>query len=149
MILPARPENAGECSAILHQWIMEIPWFPNHAPESASEASMLSRIENGTVLVSQHDGQIDGFVAFTNGYLDCLYLMPEAREKGLGKALLDRAKALSKGGLSLWVLEQNTRAIEFYKREGFVITDRGDGTDNEENLPDICMKWPSKEAQNG
>lgn len=149
MIVPATRDDAGACSAILHQWIMETPWFPNHAPESASEQSMLSRIENGTVLVSRKSDKIDGFVAFANGYLDCLYLTPEARDKGQGKALLNRAKALSKDGLALWVLAQNTRAIAFYTREGFEITAHGDGSDNEENLPDICMEWSLKEGGNG
>jgi len=149
MICAATPDDAAACSAILHQWIMETPWYPNHAPESASEQAMLRRIGSGTVLVSKNGADINGFIAFADGYLDCLYLTPEARGKKLGTALLDRAKALSGAGLALWVLAQNTRAIDFYRREGFMITASGDGSDNEENLPDIRMEWPNKEAQNG
>jgi len=149
VIIAAAPTDAASCSAILHQWIMETPWFPNHAPESASEQAMRSRIDSGTVLVSKNGAGIDGFIAFSEGYLDCLYLTPEARDKKLGKALLDRAKALSGSGLALWVLAQNTRAIDFYRREGFEITANGNGSDNEENLPDIRMEWPIKELKNG
>ena len=149
MIAPANLEDAAACSAVLHAWIMETPWFPNHAPESASEQAMRNRIESGTVLVARHGAGVDGFVAFGDGYLDCLYLMPSVRGRGLGKALLERAKAANPEGLSLWVLAQNRDARRFYRREGFVETDQGDGSDNEEGLPDIRMEWNPKEALNG
>ena len=141
MIVPATLVDAADCSAILHQWIFENPWFPNHAPESASEQSMRQRAKTGAETV--------GFVAFAHGYLDCLYLTPEARNRGLGKTLLARAKAASPAGISLWVLAQNNAAVRFYLREGFIEVARGDGSDNEENLPDIRLEWTPKEATNG
>jgi len=149
MIVRATLEDAADCSEILHEWIYENPWFPNHAPESASEQSMRSRIENDTVYVAKNRMGTNGFIAFSKGYLDCLYLTPEARNHGLGAHLLARAKADNPGGLSLWVLAQNQAAVRFYAREGFRETARGDGADNEEGLPDIRMQWLPKEAQNG
>jgi len=148
VIKAATLSDAAACSAILHAWIMETPWFPNHAPESATEKTMQDRIDAGTVLVANGASGTEGFVAFKNGYLDCLYLMPGARGKGLGKRLLDRAKCASPEGLMLWVLAQNEAAQRFYAREGFVETARGDGSDNEENLPDVCMEWKPMEAPN-
>ncbi len=148
MIEPARVEDAAACSAILHEWIYENPWYPNHAPESASEQAMRARISTGTVYVARAAGEVVGFIAFTKGYLDCLYLTPEARNHGLGQRLLARAKAESPEGIGLWVLEKNQAARRFYAREGFAETARGDGADNEEGLPDIRMEWPHKEAQN-
>jgi len=148
MIVRASPQDAATCSAILHEWIYENPWFPNHAPESASEHSMQDRIKNGSVYVARTAGEVIGFVAFDKGYLDCLYLTPEARNKGLGIRLLTRAKAESPEGICLWVLEKNEAARRFYAREGFAETARGDGSDNEEGLPDIRMEWPQKEVQN-
>lgn len=57
-----------------------------------------------------------------------LYVHPDHFEKGIGKRLLDRAVAgvRSQGFLqaTLWVLEDNARAIHFYRREGW----RPDGT---------------------
>ena len=149
MIAPATQGDAAACSAILHEWIYEHPWFPNHAPESASEQSMRSRIENGAVYVSRNQDETDGFVAFSGGYLDCLYLTPEARNRGLGARLLSKAKVESPEGLSLWVLARNEGAIRFYAREGFCVNARGDGSDNEEGLPDIQMEWRPKEVKNG
>ena len=148
MIEPAAFADAAACSAIMHEWIYENPWFPNHAPESASEHSMQVRIKSGTVYVARNGADTVGFIAFDKGYLDCLYLTPEARNKGLGARLLARAKAESPEGLGLWVLESNQAARRFYARENFAETARGDGSDNEEGLPDIRMEWPNKEAQN-
>ena len=148
MIESAKITDAAACSAILHEWIYETPWFPNNAPESASEQAMKNRIDTGQVYVVKSGPSIQGFVAYTDGYLDSLYLTPEARGKGLGKHLLSFAKAQNPHGLSLWVLAQNHGARRFYTREGFTETARGDGSDNEEGLPDIRMEWPQKEAQN-
>jgi len=149
MIVPAGLEDAAGCSAILHEWIYENPWFPNHAPESASDESMRHRIENDRVYVAKNTAGIDGFIAYSNGYLDCLYLTPEARNHGLGTQLLALAKAENPEGLSLWVLQKNAAAVQFYSREGFVESDRGDGSDNEEGLPDMKMEWHPKEGTIG
>lgn len=149
MIERAKLEDAAACSAILHEWIYENPWFPNHAPESASEQAMQSRIKNDTVFVVRNGAETNGFLAFSKGYLDCLYLTPEARNKGLGRRLLDYAKAENPAEIALWVLAQNEDALRFYAREGFVETARGDGADNEEGLPDIRMEWQPEEAAHG
>ena len=58
----------------------------------------------------------------TNGYLEDLFVLPELRGRGIGKALLKRvaAIALEKGCQRLqWeVLDWNTPAIEFYRAMG-------------------------------
>jgi GNAT superfamily N-acetyltransferase len=55
--------------------------------------------------------------------LVALYLAPQHFGAGIGKPLLDRAVAgmRSQGFLqaTLWVLEENARAIRFYRREGW------------------------------
>lgn len=56
-----------------------------------------------------------------------MYLAPESRGLGVGKALLDEAIAFARGaGARAMVLdttEQMTRAIAFYERHGFVRDD--------------------------
>ncbi len=60
--------------------------------------------------------------------LVALYLHPDHFGKGVGKLLIDKAVAgmRNQGFLqaTLWVLEDNTRAIHFYRREGW----KPDGT---------------------
>ncbi len=55
-------------------------------------------------------------------YLDCLYLHPSVRQKGLGRALLEniRAAALAQGcNVIQWQTpSQNANAIHFYRKMG-------------------------------
>jgi GNAT superfamily N-acetyltransferase len=87
------------------------------------------------------NGQVVGFCAVHDGWVDHLYVMPEYQRSGIGRTHLVRAKAAHPGGLSLWVFELNHRARSFYFREGFVEMERTDGGGNEERVPDIRMRW--------
>ena len=53
------------------------------------------------------------------GCLDQLFVLPEARGRGIGRLLLDFAKARLPGGLWLSTAEDNHRARRFYERNGF------------------------------
>lgn len=64
--------------------------------------------------------------------------------RGLGKALLDHAKGLTRT-LSLWTFEANRSARRFYEREGLKAVRRTDG-DNDEGLPDILYQWEARDA---
>ncbi|MEO5621323.1 MAG: GNAT family N-acetyltransferase, partial [Cypionkella sp.] len=90
---------------------------------------------------------LSGFMALERGEarsatITALYLTPQARNRGLGKALLDRAKAEAER-LTLWTFQANHQAQRFYLREGFAESRRTAG-DNEENLPDIQFVWHAK-----
>jgi GNAT superfamily N-acetyltransferase len=83
-------------------------------------------------LMAEHDGQPAGFALFFYNYstwmgrpgiyLEDLFVLPELRGRGIGKALLERvaAVALEKGCERLqWeVLDWNTPAIDFYRAMG-------------------------------
>jgi GNAT superfamily N-acetyltransferase len=83
-------------------------------------------------LMAEHDGQPAGFALFFYNYstwmgrpgiyLEDLFVLPELRGRGIGKALLERvaAVALEKGCERLqWeVLDWNTPAIDFYSAMG-------------------------------
>ena len=83
-------------------------------------------------LMAEHDGQPAGFALFFYNYstwmgrpgiyLEDLFVLPELRGLGIGKALLQRvaAFAVEKGCQRLqWeVLDWNTPAIEFYSAMG-------------------------------
>ena len=83
-------------------------------------------------LIAEHDGQPAGFALFFYNYstwmgrpgiyLEDLFVLPELRGRGIGKALLRRVAAIAveKGCQRLqWeVLDWNTPAIEFYRAMG-------------------------------
>lgn len=81
-----------------------------------------------------------GFIAFSNDWIEQLYILPEWQGGGVGKALLEIAKARF-STLRLWTFQQNGPAREFYERNGFVPIEMTDGLGNEAKAPDILYRW--------
>jgi GNAT superfamily N-acetyltransferase len=81
-----------------------------------------------------------GFMALSGDRLDHLYVEPAHQGKGIGEALVARAKR-RRPELRLRVFEQNSGARAFYARHGFKLVSAGDGSDNEEQLPDLLLRW--------
>ncbi|NUQ90403.1 MAG: GNAT family N-acetyltransferase, partial [Glycomyces artemisiae] len=69
-----------------------------------------------------------------------LYIEPGAQGRGIGEALLERAKRRRRS-LDLRVFAANTRARAFYARHGFSEVGADDGSGNEEGLPDLLLRW--------
>jgi putative acetyltransferase len=73
------------------------------------------------IIVAEQDGAVIGFVTIDgSGYLDQLVVSPAQWGTDVSKALVDEAKRLSPGGVTLKVNADNFRAIRFYERNGFV-----------------------------
>ncbi|WP_244425313.1 GNAT family N-acetyltransferase [Bradyrhizobium sp. STM 3843] len=89
-----------------------------------------------------HGDPLTGIIAFREGWIDQLYVHPNAQGRGIGSSLLDIAKAASRG-LKLWTFQRNLAARRFYEMRGFVAVCQTDGSRNEENEPDILYQWSS------
>lgn len=135
----ATPEDASALARILGDWVRETGWMPVlHTREE--DEGFLSRLIAGTEVTVAEDGATLGFLARDGEEVRALYLAPEARGRGVGRALLDRAKA-GRGRLWLWAFEANVRAVAFYLREGFRVVERTDGSGNAERLADLRLAW--------
>ena len=75
------------------------------------------------------DGIVKGFVRVNGGEIEKLFVEPAFHGQGIGAALL-RYATDTLGGSCLLVLEKNARAIRFYQRHGFVLTDRKQRVDD-------------------
>lgn len=64
------------------------------------------------------DGVVKGFLHFCSDEVRRLYVEPVLQGQGIGAALLEYA-VREKHVTRLWALEKNTRAIAFYQRHGF------------------------------
>jgi ribosomal protein S18 acetylase RimI-like enzyme len=85
--------------------------------------------------------RVVGFAAVRAGFLDHLYVTPDAQSRGVGSRLLAAAKAARLDGLRLYVFQRNTNACGFYEKRGFTLVALDDGTRNEEGEPDALYEW--------
>lgn len=139
-ITDSTPQDAAPLAAIMGNWVRETGWMPVLHSAAEDKDFVAGLIRNGTVRVARESGRCLGFLAREGSWIVGLYLAPEARGQGLGKALIDEVKA-AEPEVGLWVFQANSGAVAFYRREGFVETERTDGQGNDERLPDICMMW--------
>lgn len=89
------------------------------------------------VIIAEEDGEPVGFALFFHNfstflgragiYLEDLFVIPEKRGKGYGKALLQKLAQIAVdrgcGRLEWWCLDWNEPSIDFYKKLGAVSMD--------------------------
>lgn len=68
------------------------------------------------------DGPL-GFIGLNESHVEMLFIEPDRRGEGIGRALLDHARS-SRGQMSVDVNEQNPEAVGFYLHYGFIQTGR-------------------------
>lgn len=91
-----------------------------------------------SLIVAEVDGKIVGYAMFNPApffpfkvkekwfYITDIYILPEYRKKGIGKALINyiinlaKSQEIKKIKLSVWTFNRN--AINFYEKLGFKIT---------------------------
>lgn len=93
---------------------------------------------NLTAAVDERD-EITGFVGVADHTIEMLFVAPEHRGKGVGRALVEHANTTRKADL-VDVNEQNEQAIGFYLRMGFEVIGRSDLDGRGEPFPLLHMK---------
>ena len=100
--------------------------------DEATLADQLFEKKNAEVLFALEDGKEVGFALFFHNfstflgraglYLEDLFVLPEHRGKGYGKAILQRLAAIAVergcGRMEWWCLDWNQPSIGFYKSLG-------------------------------
>jgi GNAT superfamily N-acetyltransferase len=145
-----RPASAEEMDALAQLYartqrcMTYLPPMPDeHVP---LVAEMIARCDE--IWLAEAEGRILGFLAIDHSWrdgwevLERLYVEPSEQGRGIGTALLDKAKALRPDGLVLWVFQKNTGARRFYERHGFRLVKLTDGAENMEREPDALYAWP-------
>lgn len=112
--------------------------FLDHRVHQERRDSWQTRFSGGEsrpffVLLAENGGQLDGFACMFpekdpiwGSYLDNLHVAPGLTGQGIGRSLLSEVVRHlemngTRGGVYLWVVEQNHRAREFYKKAGGTI----------------------------
>lgn len=92
-----------------------------------------------TLLVMEVENKKVGFMGIANQKIEMLFLEPESIGKGFGKKLVRYAKEKF-SVTEVSVNEQNPKALEFYKKMGFVVYNRNEFDEMGNNFPILDMK---------
>jgi GNAT superfamily N-acetyltransferase len=140
-----RPAGPADATAVADTYLASFSAtydFPLAHTDDEVRAWMSGVINgDGTYLALDTAGAIVGMMVATAGELDQLYVRPDRLGEGIGRRLLEVAKAGAPDGLSLYTFQVNARARRFYERNGFVAEWFGDGSANEEGQPDVRYVW--------
>jgi GNAT superfamily N-acetyltransferase len=96
------------------------------------------------VRLAKTQGQIVGVVASNSESVNLLYVRVGFHRRGIGKQLLQLAKAESCGSLWLYTFARNKVACTFYESQGFVVVQRG--FEPFWQLEDVKFNWSRGEA---
>jgi len=137
-IRPAQQDEVGIVLQLIHDLAL-YEKAPNEVEATEKELLETIFVDNARVFcdVVEVDGEIAGMaIWFLNYstwqgkhgiYLEDLFIKPEFRGKGYGKALLQHLARVCDergyGRFQWWVLDWNSPAIEFYKSLGAVAMD--------------------------
>ena len=135
MLRDATADDVPMMAGVIGDWCRETPWMPKLHSRAEDLLFVGGLVQSHTVRMTEGLG----FLARQGAVADALYLAPQGRGRGLGRALLAEVKVLSL--VQLWTFQANTRARAFYLREGFCEVRFTDGSGNDEKLPDVWMEW--------
>ena len=143
MLRRATPEDAESIADVYLPAFRSLTFLPVvHGDDDTRNWIRATMLPSHDVWVAEEDGGIVGFAALDGGLLSHLYVHPVAQNRGVGTALLEKAKEERPEGLELWVFQQNEGARRLYERHGFRCVELTDGSGNEERSPDARYAWP-------
>jgi putative acetyltransferase len=98
-------------------------------------------VPKASITIAEHDGTLVGFVTIEpdTGYLDQIVVAPELWGGDLADMLVKEAQRISPTQVTLHVNVDNTRAVRFYEKQGFVIT--GEEKNPRSGAPIYKMSW--------
>ncbi|TRC96337.1 GNAT family N-acetyltransferase [Mesorhizobium sp. WSM4303] len=134
---PAAASDAAAIAKLMRAALGSFNWMPVvHTP--AEDLAFIRDIvlPRQQVTVAEAGCNIVGFIAVSGDWVEQLYLDPAWTGQGIGSRLLTQATA-ALPVVKLHCFQSNTGARRFYERHGFRAEAFGDGTTNEEGLPDI------------
>jgi len=137
----SRDEMAS--AALVHRTAFDerLPWLAGLHTPAEDHAFFRDRVFAECEVWGAINGQeLSGFIAFREGWIDHLYVLPHRQRQGTGRALLLIAKAPS-SSLQLWTFQRNGTARSFYESHGFIAVKETDGSGNQEREPDVLYRW--------
>ncbi|MDX8527291.1 GNAT family N-acetyltransferase [Mesorhizobium sp. MSK_1335] len=134
---PATASDAAVIAKLMRASLHAFDWMPLlHTPEEDLFFIRDILLPGQQVTVAEAGGRILGFIAVDGDWVEQLYLDPAWTGQRIGGRLLAEA-TVGMPRVKLHCFQANTAARRFYERHGFRAGAFGDGSTNEEGLPDI------------
>jgi len=137
----------GELEAVVALWCRSRsraqPWLELRMGYTEADSLRHFReviAKQNEVWVAVADGAAVGLLALRPGFVDQLYVDPDAQGLGVGSALLDHAKRACPAGLALFTHQANSRARAFYESRGLRAVAFG-VSPSPECEPDVRYAW--------
>ena len=142
-IRAATPEDVDAIAEVFIASFATLTFLPRlHTDAETSDFIANKVLREQEVLIAEQNGGIVGFVAMAHGnFLEHMYVHPDSQGRGVGSALLMRAKQRMPNGFRLWLFQQNTQARRFYERHGLRAVEFTEGAGNDEQMPDAPYEW--------
>ncbi|MET3210296.1 UNVERIFIED_CONTAM: putative acetyltransferase [Paenibacillus sp. PvR008] len=140
-----RPANVEEYKELAAIWL-DASIEAHHFIAPQYWTSQVTKMENRYLplaqnyVIIQDDHTIGGFVSMIDGYLAALFIRAGSQRKGYGKLLLDWVKK-QHDEIQLKVNQSNTKAFNFYTKNGFIIQE--ESVDSETGEKEFVMVWSS------
>ncbi|PWK76037.1 GNAT family N-acetyltransferase [Aminobacter sp. AP02] len=137
VLRPASAQDAHDIARILRAALAAFDWMPQlQTPDEDLRFVRGSLLNDQQVTVATIRDDIVGFVAVKGDWIEQFYLDPPWTGRGIGSHLL-RHVTMGMTHVKLFCCKANAGARRFYERHGFKAEAFGDGSGNQEGLPDI------------
>jgi GNAT superfamily N-acetyltransferase len=138
----ASADTDGIGDVWLASWRATFDFGPGHPDEDVRRWLATELVPaNETWVAVDQAGRVVALMALSDRMIEQLYVAPDWIGRGLGRRLIQLAKARRPAGLDLHCFAVNGGARRFYERSGFMAVAFGDGSGNEERQPDVRYAW--------
>lgn len=140
MIIRMQPTHIDK---VMDIWLNENILTHNYIPKSywySKFDDVKKAILKSEVYVYLDENIIKGFIGIENSYIAGLFVKKEFQGLGIGRKLLQKCK-YEYQNLSLNVFRKNVNAINFYKKNSFIIKEKY--IDNETKEIEYFMQYVS------
>jgi ribosomal protein S18 acetylase RimI-like enzyme len=143
MIRRMAPEDADQVAAVYTASFETLQTFLPDLHTTEERRAFITEVvpRDHELWVAEEDGRVVGLAAVGADTLGHLYVHPDHQGRGIGTALLEKTKELRPDGFTLWTFPANVAACRFYERHGLRAIEHGDGSGNEEGVPDVRYAW--------
>ncbi|MFC6153271.1 GNAT family N-acetyltransferase [Nocardioides yefusunii] len=147
LLRPAGEDDVVRMAALQVQARRAAP-MPGVVDPEVLAADLRAGLGDDEFWIAERDGEAVGYVRFVRpdatrvGWLDDLYVDPNASGQGVGTLLLEFVQASLPGGFGLWAFAENAPARAFYRASGLREREFVPAADSPTGEDEVRMTWP-------